>query len=107
MAWGSVESVMAKIGISPGTPLPVAIMVEVRNEDAVPEVRSELTRAGLEVASVDKKRWPFGRRWQVAAKGGPLPMTRTEIDRWLDSLEATLAKYDASVAGWVPFMPGA
>src|SRR5260370_39600389 len=64
-------------------------------------------QAGLEVASAEMGWWPLGRRWSLVAKSKPLPIARAEIDRWLDTLEASLSKYDASVATWVPLVPGA
>ena len=107
MAWQSVDRVFADLRLAPGTPFPVAIMVRVRKEEALPAVRAELERAGLEVASVDKRGWPFGRRWEMAAKSSPQPIARTELERWLDVLESTVSRYDATVAGWVPLVSAA
>ena len=107
LAWKSVEQVLAELHLPVGTPFPVAVMVKVRAEDTVAHVRTELGRAGLEVANVEKGWWPFGRRWSVAAKSKPLPIARPDMDRWLDALEASLGKHDAVVASWVPLIPGA
>jgi hypothetical protein len=107
LAWNAVERVFTDRRLEVGSQFPIAIMVAVREEHAIANVRGELTRAGLEVASVDKKRWPFGRRWEIAAKSRPLPIARAEVDSWLDNLEAKLAMYDADVLTWVPLLPGA
>ncbi len=107
MTWQSVDRIFADLHLTPGTPFPVAIMFRVRGEESLSAVRAELERAGLEVASVEKRRWPFGRRWEVFAKSSPQPIARTELEHWLDGLEATVSKYDAVVAGWVPVLPAA
>jgi hypothetical protein len=105
LAWNAVERVFAELHLVVGTSFPVAIMVKVRAEEAVANVRSELARAGLEVANVEKRWWPFGRRWSIAAKSKPVPIARIDIDRWLNSLEANLARHDAVVTNWVPLIP--
>jgi len=107
LAWKSVEQVMSDLHIPLGASFPVAIMVKVRTEDAVALVRTELGRAGLEVASAERGSWPLGRRWTIAAKSKPLPIARAEIDQWLDTLEASLRKHDAALTNWVPLLPGA
>jgi hypothetical protein len=107
LAWKSVERVLADLHISVGASFPVAVMVKVRTEGAVADVRTELGRAGLEVAGAERAWWPFGRRWSIAAKSKPVPIDRAEMDRWLDALESSLARHDAVVAGWVPLLPGA
>ena len=106
--WQIVEGSFADDSVALGTPFPIAMMVAVRREEAIPQVRAELARAGLDVASVDKKWWPFGRRWEVAVKSqDPRPIDRAHIDSFLDRLEAVLAKHDAGVLTWVPLRPGA
>ena len=106
--WNAVERAFSENAMPLGTPCPIAVMLEVRNEDGVAATRSALQRDGFEVASVEKKWWPFGRRWRVAAQmPTPQPITRAEIDHWLDRLENRLEPYDADVATWVPIRPGA
>jgi len=107
LAWNAVERVFTDRRLQFGFLFPVAGMVAVTEEDAIANVRGELTRAGLEVSNVGRKRWPFGRRWEIAAKSRPLPIARAEVDSWLDNLEANLARYDADVLTWVPLLPGA
>jgi|ERR1051326_7514181 hypothetical protein len=107
IVWETTERLLDQLHITPGTAFPIAMMVEVKKEEAVPAVRSELQRLGIEVAAVDKTWWPFGRRWQMAAKAPPQPVSRTEIDHWLDRLETVLAPHDADVVTWVPQVPGA
>ena len=106
LAWKSVEHVFSDLHIAVGTPFPVAIMVEVKNEDAIPDVRSELAAAALEIASIDKKGW-LSRRWQIAAKSKPQPIDRVEVERWLDGLESRLRNHDAKVLTWAPLVPDA
>jgi len=53
-------------------------MVEVKNKDAIPDVRSELAAAALEIASIDKKGW-LSRRWEIAAKSKPQPLTESRL----------------------------
>ena len=81
-------------------------MVEVKSEDAIPDVRSELAAAELEVASIDKKGW-LSRRWQIAAKSKPQRIERVEVERWLDELESRLRNHHAKVLTWAPLVPDA
>ena len=104
--WQTVERVFADQKLPLGTAFPIAMMVAVRREDLVPEVRSELARAGLEVASVDKRWWPFGRRWHLAAKSHHAKrIDHATLDPWLENLESVLTKHDATVLTWVPTIP--
>ena len=106
--WRIVEGAFADDKVPLGTPFPIAMMVAVKNEAAIPQVRGELARAGFEVASVDKKWWPFGRRWELAVKSqAPRPIDPAQIDPLLDRLDAALMPYDATVLTWVPLRPGA
>ncbi len=106
LAWKSVEHAFSSLHIAVGTPFPVAVMVEVKREDKLPAVQSELAAAALDIASIDKKGWPF-RRWEIAAKSKPQPIDRMEIERWLDALENRLRGHDARVLSWVPLVPDA
>ena len=106
-AWQGVERALAQLQLAPGVSCAIAIMVEARIEESLPTIRSELSGAGIEVAAVEKKWWPFGRRWRIAAKAPARQITRSEVDSWLDGLERTLTRYDATVVGWVPLLPGA
>jgi hypothetical protein len=106
--WQIVEGAFADDKVPLGTPFPIGMMIALRREDAIPQVRNELARAGLEVASVDKNWWPFGRRWEIAVKSqDPRPIDRVEVDALLDTLERALAKHDAVVVTWAPLRPGA
>ena len=106
LAWKSVEHALSALHIAVGTPFPVAVMVEVKNEDAIPDVRSELAAAALEIASIDKKGW-LSRRWQIAAKSKPQPIERLQVERWLDGLENRLQNHGAKVLTWAPLVPDA
>jgi hypothetical protein len=106
LAWQTVENVFADLHIAIGTPFPIAVMVEVKKEGAISNVRSELAAAGLEIAGIDGKGWLF-RRWQIAAKSKPQPIARAAVEHWLDSLESRLRGYDAKVLTWVPLVPNA
>ncbi len=108
LQWSAVERAFAANRMPIGTPCPIAVMVEVKTEEGTALVRALLERAGFELATVEKKWWPFGRRWRVAAKlPAPKPVTRADIDAWLDSLDNQLGLYDAAVASWIPIKPGA
>jgi hypothetical protein len=106
--WSAVERAFTDNRMPIGTPCPIAVMVEVKTEDGTSLVGALLNHDGFQVASVEKKWWPFGRRWRIAAKlPTPQPITRPEIDRWLDRLDNQLKAYDAAVASWIPIKPGA
>jgi len=106
--WQIVEGAFADDHVALGRPFPIALMIAVRREEAIPQIRTELARAGLDVASVDKKWWPFGRRWELAVKSQePVPIDRAHVESFLNTLEAVLVKYDAGVLTWVPLRPGA
>jgi len=106
--WDAVERAFSANAMPLGTPCPIAVMLEVRTEDGVAAVRSALQRDGFEAASVEKKWWPFGRRWRVAARmPTPQPIAQAEINRWLDRLENRIRPFDADVGTWIPIRPGA
>ena len=99
-AWQTVERVFADLHIAVGTPFPVLVGFEVKQEDVIPYLRTELGREDLEITRIVKKAWPFGRRWLVAARSKPQRIARADVERWLDGVEALLANYDAVVVTW-------
>ena len=106
--WRAVERAFSLNGMAPGTPCPIVVMVKVRTEDGAAAVSSALQRDGFQVASIEKRWWPFGRRWEVTANmPTPQPIVRAEIDHWLDRLETRVKPHDATVYTWVPIRPGA
>jgi len=107
LAWQAAERVFADLHIATGAPFPVALGIEVRKEDSIPPLRDALAKADIRVADVIKKGWPFGRRWLVEATAQPRPITREEIEGWLDAIERILAAHDAELITWMPLVPAA
>ena len=100
--WQSFERIFRDNHVPLGGLVPLIMMIEVRAEDVVPQVRTDLGRAGVDVHNIERSWWPFGRRWKVTAKSRPVPMTRAAVDERLDTLDAILAKHDATVVSWIP-----
>ena len=104
--WDAVEHGLAAMHVPLGTAMSVGLLIEGRNDDVLASVKAELRRAGIEVIKVaQKKRWPFGTRWQVSGRAPKLPMSRPDIDAWLDRVEASIAPYGATVLNWTPLDP--
>ena len=79
------------------------MMIAVRREDDIARVRSDLARRALEVLSVQREWWPFGRRWRVAVKSqAALPIDEVQMEEFLNTVDGALAQYDATVMLWVP-----
>jgi len=107
LAWQAAERVFADLRIATGAPFPVALGIEVRQEDLIPPLRDALAKADIRVTDVIKKKWPFGGRWLVEATAQPRPITRVEIEEWLDTIETILLAYDAELISWIPLVPAA
>jgi hypothetical protein len=105
--WSAVERVFADLGLPLGSPFPVRVGLYARNEYTVQHVRGALAVIGVNVTSVEKRRWPFGRRRLVVAESKPLAIERSAIETWLDRVEAAVTKHDAAVISWAPLVPGA
>ena len=104
--WNVVERWLAAEHLPLGTVGPAALLIEVRSDDVIPSVEAELRRAGIEVVKVaQKRRWLFGKRWEIEGRAPKIPMSRAETDAWLDRIEASIAPYGATVLGWSPLDP--
>jgi len=87
-----------------GTTTPLAFIIRARTED---DARAIATRLGAQVVWLKKRRWPFGRRWELALKGRPVTLTLEAIDDWSDEVVHSIAPYDALLTHWVPAPAGA
>jgi hypothetical protein len=103
--WSAVEGVFSELHVTIGTPFPVRLGFFAKNELAVERLRGALGALDVTVSRVEKRRWPFGRRWLVVADSKPLAIERPAVEPWLDSLEAIAKDQDAALVTWAPLVP--
>ena len=100
--WRAYEKV-----IPPNTSAPLAFIVRSKTEETAMQVAAALKRQECQVVEISKRRWPFGRRWQVVARSAPVPLDRTTIQGWSQQLTQSVQDTDAVFTHWVPLLPGA
>jgi hypothetical protein len=82
----------------------LGFIVRARSHDYAAGAAGALTRMGCEVADISKRSWPFGRRWQITAKGKPVVLDRPSVDAWSEGISAAVRDFDAVLAHWVPLL---
>ena len=101
--WQSYEK-----AITPDAESPLAFTLRVRAERDASALVDRLKAQGCEILWLKSSRWPFGRRWEIAAKTPePIRHSLEAIDQWGKGLLTVIRGSDAVLQHWVPLEPDA